>query len=93
MAVHCVFTWPANMSLLARYAFKLQLFHQLHSECGQKALVFKDFNEFLKAGAFFFYQIQRGVENDEGKENVKEFIQKIMKTESGKRLAHAVFCL
>ena len=23
MAVHCVFTWPANMSLLARYAFKL----------------------------------------------------------------------
>ena len=37
--------------------------------------------------------IANATENGYTKENVKEFIQKIMKTESGKRLAHAVFCL
>ena len=37
--------------------------------------------------------IANATENGYTKENVKGFIQKIMKTESGKRLAHAVFCL
>ena len=37
--------------------------------------------------------IANATENGYTKENVKESIQKIMKTESGKRLAHAVFCL
>ena len=39
----------------------------------KKALVFKDFHEFLKAGAFFFHQIQRGDENNEGKKSVSSF--------------------
>ena len=37
--------------------------------------------------------IANATENGYSKENVKGFIQRIMKTESGIRLAHAVFCL
>lgn len=37
--------------------------------------------------------IANATENECSKENVKGFIQKIMKTESDIRMAHAVFCL
>ena len=37
--------------------------------------------------------IANASENGYSKENIRNFIQRIMKTESGIRLAHAVFCL
>ena len=37
--------------------------------------------------------IANASENGYSKENIRNFVRKTMKTESGKRLAHAVFCL
>lgn len=37
--------------------------------------------------------IANATENGYSKEKVKSFIQRIMKTETGKKIAHSVFCL